>query len=99
MTAPIAARTGNPDRRFKRKTHCPKGHAYSEQNTLWAVTIDGNPYQQCKTCRQIRRNKAHKLKYRNDPVFREKKKQITRDWRDKQKDRANEMFKVSQKRS
>jgi hypothetical protein len=46
------------------------------------VTSDGGkPYQQCRTCRQARRNEEHKRRYRNDPEFREKRRQKSRKWR------------------
>ena len=32
------------------KTHCPHGHAYNEENTIW---FDGN-CRMCRTCRNIR---------------------------------------------
>lgn len=31
------------------KTHCPKGHAYDETNTVW-VKSRGNPSRQCRAC-------------------------------------------------
>lgn len=31
------------------KTHCPKGHAYDDANTVW-VRSHGNPSRQCRAC-------------------------------------------------
>lgn len=39
-----------------RKTHCPKGHPYNEENTEWyARPSGGNPMRYCKLCREIRK--------------------------------------------
>jgi hypothetical protein len=34
------------------KTHCPKGHEYSEANTLTGVDRFGYPGRRCRTCRR-----------------------------------------------
>jgi hypothetical protein len=42
-------------------THCPQGHAYTEENTYAEVKGDGRKYRHCKTCiceRNRERNRA-----------------------------------------
>lgn len=42
------------------KTHCPQGHAYTEDNIVYNSS---NGYKQCKTCRKSQLKRA-KRKYR-----------------------------------
>ncbi len=39
--------------KFKFKTHCPKGHAYTEDN----VIFDSGPYKKCRICKEELRNR------------------------------------------
>lgn len=50
------SRTGNG---FNRKTHCPKGHPYNEENTIHWKT-----YRYCRICSREHK-RAYKKRYRN----------------------------------
>jgi hypothetical protein len=60
------------------KRHCIHGHLYDDANTRWIskVGAGGKRYyaKQCRTCAKER----VKLKYRNDPEFREQRKEAGR---------------------
>lgn len=42
----------------QKKTHCPKGHPYNEENTVW---INGGKHRWCKTCRRAESQRQNKL--------------------------------------
>jgi hypothetical protein len=45
------------------KTHCPRGHEYSEENTYYYINALGNQARLCKTCVKARdRAKYQKIK-------------------------------------
>lgn len=41
----------------RRKTHCPAGHEYTEENTYWARDRAGQ-HRYCRTCRRERKRKT-----------------------------------------
>lgn len=44
------------------KTHCPRGHAYSNSNTRYvAGRLPGHKFRQCRICSRYRKTKAYKL--------------------------------------
>lgn len=43
-------------------THCPKGHAYTPENTAWRETVAGTPTRRCKTCARAQTDKYKKRK-------------------------------------
>lgn len=45
-----------------RVTHCPRGHAYDEENTAWKVTKIGGRARECKACTSLRHRIRHRLK-------------------------------------
>lgn len=49
------------------KTHCPKGHEYSPENTY-----TGNGHRNCRLCENKRRRERWRTKYATDPEFRAK---------------------------
>lgn len=68
----------------QRKTHCPKGHGYTVENTRWIISDGYNkPYQECKACRQARRNRQQKLRYHANPAYRQRRRDKTTRWRAK----------------
>lgn len=46
------------DHRNVRRTHCPKGHEYTVENTYWWRNERGRNVQKCKECKRIARQKA-----------------------------------------
>lgn len=46
---------------LRERIHCPKGHPYDEQNTLWLTSKNGGQRRDCKTC-ATERKRAYKLK-------------------------------------
>jgi hypothetical protein len=66
-----------------RKTHCLRGHRYTEWNTLWSRGQSGTLQRSCKRCRKARL----KLKYQTNPEWRTKERERAR--RNKQKRAAN----------
>jgi len=38
------------------RTHCKRGHEYTEENTYTGLSSNGRPYRRCKTCIQIYRH-------------------------------------------
>jgi hypothetical protein len=64
-----------------RKTHCPKGHAYTENNIY---RMPGKPNRYCKECHKIRTRDSQRLK-RQDSEYRkdqnEKNKERMKDYR------------------
>ena len=48
------------DNGWARKTHCPQGHEYTDENTYYSKRADGGPNRQCRTCvkERARRNYA-----------------------------------------
>jgi hypothetical protein len=56
---------------FARRTHCNKGHEFSEENTI--IRSDGG--RRCKTCRRAERD---------DPEYRRKAIERTRRWKQRQ---------------
>lgn len=45
-----------------RVTHCPRGHAYDEKNTVWKVTKIGGQARECKPCTLLRSRVRARLK-------------------------------------
>lgn len=45
------------------RTHCPAGHAYSQENTLIAKRGDGTTFRACRDCTN-RRNREHRARKR-----------------------------------
>ncbi|MFJ3089103.1 HNH endonuclease signature motif containing protein [Streptomyces sp. NPDC086838] len=41
------------------KTHCPKGHAYSPENTVVVHRL-GRPFRRCVTCHRVRTREAYR---------------------------------------
>ena len=37
---------------YKPKTHCPHGHAYTEDNITWIKTARGTPTKICRACKR-----------------------------------------------
>lgn len=68
-------------------THCPKGHAYDEQNTYWHVRHTGHKTPNCRTCQRARhkRNKTYYTEY-------------ARGWRARNKARHNHNWTELRKR-
>jgi hypothetical protein len=66
-----------------RKTHCLRGHPYTEWNTLRAIDLNGKTQRSCRRCRKARL----RLKYRTNEVYRAKERERAR--RNKQKRAAN----------
>lgn len=57
----------------RRKTHCPKGHAYDEENTVWKQRSDGGWSRSCRTCRNadsLQRFHANRDAYNRDSLKR-----------------------------
>lgn len=55
---------GNAGKYQREKKHCPKGHEYTESNTIFRKRTDGRPYQNrlCRTClRANSRARYHRL--------------------------------------
>lgn len=52
-------------RKPKRKTHCKRGHGFTERNTYWVVQKNGKTHQSCRTCRQIAEKKRQMKRRRN----------------------------------
>jgi len=48
------------------KTHCPRGHAYDEQNTTWKVAKSGRPARECKTCTELRHRSDSYIAWRRE---------------------------------
>lgn len=46
------------------RTHCPQGHEYSEDNTLW-VTVEGCRKRRCRACARERRRRRAERESRN----------------------------------
>lgn len=59
-----------------RATHCMRGHQFNASNTQW---IKGGTVQRCKRCHATK----YRLRYRNDPAYREKKLQRNKLYREK----------------
>lgn len=38
----------------QRRTHCPKGHAYDEENTQYVTAASGRPARMCRACQRIK---------------------------------------------
>ena len=38
----------------QQRTHCPRNHEYSEENTVWKIAASGRPCRECKTCVRMR---------------------------------------------
>lgn len=56
-----------------RKTHCPSGHPYSEENTIWACHHTLRFCRECNRLRAVARRRAAKFpplprSYRADPI-------------------------------
>lgn len=71
----------------RRKTHCPQGHEYTEENTYVAPS----GHRQCKTCKAAHRNKnrekfgskyneTRRTRYRDDCDYRQKVLDTNRKW-------------------
>ena len=53
----LMTRSQNSGRRqggYVKKTHCPSGHPYSDDNSMWSTDSRGYRYPQCKTCHRER---------------------------------------------
>jgi len=62
----------------RRRTHCIRGHEFTEDNIRWyADDITGTLKRRCKQCNRER----IKLKYNNDPIYREAKRKYEREYR------------------
>lgn len=54
-------RSGNVGGVNAAKTHCPRGHAYSAENTIRGVHKSGSEYRRCRTCaRETKRRSARR---------------------------------------
>ena len=42
-----------------RKTHCPQGHEYTDENTYYWKQKNGGPSRQCRTCRRERDRQSY----------------------------------------
>lgn len=61
------------DAYWAKRTHCPAGHPYDEQNTLVSKQVSGTVNRQCRTCtrdrmRRIRRDRKMEREQRNQQV-------------------------------
>jgi hypothetical protein len=55
------ARRGRRQREQRARTHCPKGHAYTEANTIWR-TRNGGLKRDCRKCTYARNAKNRAAK-------------------------------------
>lgn len=51
-----------------KKTHCPQGHPYSDDNLVIHIHKDGHTYRQCKECNRVR-NRLQWQKHHCNPRF------------------------------
>ena len=58
-----AARSDSFAGRNLRKTHCPQGHPYDDENTTWETNWNGRPGRKCRTCKNAR-ERARKARLR-----------------------------------
>ena len=65
-----------------RKTHCDKGHEFTEGNTIWWL----DKSRHCRTCRN---EMQKRLRDEKTPQERQKTKEYMRDWTQRNKDRTN----------
>lgn len=51
-----------------KKTHCPKGHPYNEENTRWSKNANGRPgvYRSCRICAKERNRIVSRTRYHRD---------------------------------
>jgi len=85
-----------------RKTHCPQGHEYTEENTY--VSPDG--VRQCRTCRKVRvmeswwRHRAKRMA--ENKAWREENADRVREnlrrWNEENRDRANLLHRLKKQR-
>lgn len=47
---PSVVNTARAERHFGRKTHCPKGHVYDNENTRYTATPRGGVGRSCRAC-------------------------------------------------
>lgn len=61
VTASVNTLRGEGVRRNALKTHCPKGHEYTPENTF----ISGSPWRRCRECERARSRQY----YRDNPDY------------------------------
>ena len=52
-----------PPAQNARRTHCPKGHEYTSENTRMIATARQAPYRECITCARVRDARGHRDRY------------------------------------
>jgi hypothetical protein len=57
---PQAQQADSAERWQQRKTHCPKDHEYTEQNTRWSNRKNGSRFRVCRECERIRTHAKRK---------------------------------------
>lgn len=60
------------------KTHCPKGHEYTETNTKWTMVRGVVRQRQCRECRRAYVRNLRARHRREDPEWRERELETTR---------------------
>ena len=55
------------------KTHCKKGHEFTDDNIIWKMGMKGNYIRTCRACRKVTKSKRDRERYRNDETYRLKK--------------------------
>jgi hypothetical protein len=73
-------------RRRKIATHCSRGHAFDDKNTIWTSTPDGGSRRTCGTCHAVVRKK-YRPKY--EAANRERLAKRMREYTQQNRDRIN----------